>query len=510
MSTPEILRSRSRDADAKGQSGGLLLQARGIRKSFGKLSVLDHVDLDLHLGELVLLRGDNGSGKTTLLNILTGNLEPDAGELMFAADGTPESFHFPRRWWQNLNPFDHFTPERVAGEQIGRAWQDIRLFRTLSVGENLLVAAQHQSGELPINVLFRPSHVARQERDARVQASSILLSLGLETLDARGADQISLGQSKRAAIARAIQADARILFLDEPLSGLDENGIEQILQFLSEIRTRHELTIVIVEHSYHIPRLLKLADTVWTMRNGNVVAEPVHEVRIDREAETFISTLARVLGPDRTAEQQWFAGGSSLTNFSNKNTRQDRPALEVHNWSVKRGSRTIIGSEPGGMNFALHRGSIAVLQAPNGWGKTTLAESLTGLLPGSGTVVLREHSIEGLPPWERAQLGLNYVQSRNRLFPSLTVREALRLSGSGTQAIAPHLLDRPMNGLSGGERQRVFLALAFATPNTSALILDEPINMLDEAGMEELYTSLRLAEHLAILILVPASPKLDN
>lgn len=89
----------------------------------------------------MLLRGNNGSGKTTLLNILSGNLEPDEGSIHLQVNGASEHFKFPRRWWENLNPFDHFTPERVAREGVGRTWQDVRLFNSMTLAENIAVAS---------------------------------------------------------------------------------------------------------------------------------------------------------------------------------------------------------------------------------------------------------------------------------------------------------------------------------------------------------------------------------
>src|SRR3712207_1248084 len=115
------------------RAGPCLLEAEGLFKAFGGQIVLNRVDLELRQGEVVLLRGENGSGKTTLLNILPGNLEPDVGTIRYYADGTPRSYRFPRRWWQELNPFDHFTPEFVAREGIGRTWQEVRLFGTQSL-----------------------------------------------------------------------------------------------------------------------------------------------------------------------------------------------------------------------------------------------------------------------------------------------------------------------------------------------------------------------------------------
>src|SRR5439155_9932234 len=137
------------------------------------------LDLTLHEGEVVLLRGENGSGKTTLLNILTGNLEPDAGTIHYLADNSPRSYRFPRRWWQELNPFDHFTPEFVAREGIGRTWQDVRLFNAQSLRDNIAVAAPENAGTNPICALLSPARTRKCEAQICHEADALLAPLGL-------------------------------------------------------------------------------------------------------------------------------------------------------------------------------------------------------------------------------------------------------------------------------------------------------------------------------------------
>ena len=217
----------------------------------------------------MLLRGENGSGKTTLLNILTGNLEPDMGELHISINGSREIFGFPKPWWKELNPFDHFTPERLAWEGIGRAWQDIRLFPTMTTLENVSIAAQKQKGENPLFALISPLS-KNEDTLNKENASEWLRKIGLgDRLDS-SCDKISLGQMKRVAIARAIQAGAKVLFLDEPLSGLDKHGISEVMSYLEALVRENSITLVIVEHVFNIPTALKLADTVWTLSNGKM------------------------------------------------------------------------------------------------------------------------------------------------------------------------------------------------------------------------------------------------
>jgi ABC-type branched-subunit amino acid transport system ATPase component len=163
-------------------SARALLAARGLRKTFGGQVVLDGVDLHLREGEVVLLRGENGSGKTTLLNILTGSLEPDAGTIVYSADDTPRTYCFPRRWWQELNPWDHFRPEFVAMEGMGRTWQDVRLFQAQSLRDNIAVATPGQPGENPVLAIFAPGRVRRTEREICEKADAMLARLRRQSL----------------------------------------------------------------------------------------------------------------------------------------------------------------------------------------------------------------------------------------------------------------------------------------------------------------------------------------
>ena len=240
----------------------VVVKTHGLRKSFGGHVVLDNVDFSLKAGEVVLLRGDNGSGKTTLLNILTGNLQPDAGEIVVTANGTTENFRFPRPWWTNLNPFDHFTPERVAAEGIVRTWQDIRLFRTQSILSNVMIGVPKQIGQHPFEAVFNPLKVGRRNKEVADKCRADIGNVGLAGRENSSADKISLGQSKRVAILRAINAGAKILFLDEPLSGLDGAGVAEIMGVLQTLASNHQITLVIVVHVFNIPLILEIANTV--------------------------------------------------------------------------------------------------------------------------------------------------------------------------------------------------------------------------------------------------------
>lgn len=491
----------------------VVLRMLDLRKAFGGQVVLDGVSSELREGEVVLLRGDNGSGKTTLLNILSGNLEPDAGSIHLQVNGASEHFKFPRRWWQNLNPFDHFTPERVACEGVGRTWQDVRLFGNLTLADNIAAASPDQLGENPINVLMRYGGTRRSERKNLETASNRLRGLGLSGRENSSADRISLGQTKRVAIARAVQGGARILFLDEPLAGLDAQGIDNVLELLRALVREHRVTLVIVEHVFNIPRILDLADTVWTLQDGKITIESPVVVR-DEHSESFdvdiVSWITKQFGQEPTVSKETLPGGAILWKVRrSKSDAGDasHPLLEVRDLVVRRGKRLVIGWEESGkpvrgLSFSIATGEVGIFQAPNGWGKTTLAEAIAGIIPvAQGEVCFRGKPIEQLPSWKRSYIGIGLVQSRNTLFPSLSVDECRKLAGcSGERIGSKYDLKRSVGSLSGGERQQ--LVLTTAQPKALG-IYDEPFSALDHVLLKDSLLGMMALGHHSTLILLP-------
>ena len=491
----------------------VVLRACGLRKAFGGQVVLADVSVKLHRGEVVLLRGDNGSGKTTLLNILTGNFEPDAGWIALFEDGAGERFAFPRRWWLELNPFDHFTPERMATGNVGRTWQDIRLFSTQDLRDNLALAMPGQLGEKPLWAVLRRSSVRRQEATNLAAAEAMLASLGLAGRERSSAGRISLGQSKRVAIARAVRAGAKILFLDEPLAGLDVEGIEQVLGLLETLARDQNITLVIVEHVFHIPRLLDLVNTVWTLTSGHVTIQKPSEVRAslghtgDGGLRKWLTELA---GPGGDVSDREFTGGAVLTTVVPAGRLPGKTVLKVDELVVHRGDRLIVGyGRTGlidGLTFSLREGELAILQAPNGWGKTTLLQAVAGLLPiRRGKILLDGSPIHALPPWVRACQGLSFLQSQDHVFLSLTVKESLELAGVQTNGL-DRLLGRRVADLSGGEKRRVALRTSCA-PGKRCLLLDEPFSMLDREGVRDMKQGFLQHPRAAMLMAIPGTQR---
>lgn len=496
----------------------MLLSARGLCKAFEGQTVLQDISLDLREGGVVLLRGENGSGKTTLLNVLTGNLEPDVGTVQFNVNGTEKLYTFPQPWWAGINIFDHFSPEHLVKAGIGRTWQEVRLFSTQDLRNNVAVAVPNQIGENPVWALLKRVSVLEQERKIIKTAVAMLGELGLRGRETSSGDKISLGQCKRVAIARAVRAGAKILFLDEPLAGLDAAGASDVMALLKELVHDHQVTLVIVEHVLNIPLVLDLATTMWTLKGGHVDVASSEDITKNAGCaftDGMDGWLLRFAGAGGKVIKQTLPGGAVLFSAIRPGVELNSRALEVKDIVVRRNRRPVIGlhtdnGSVSGLSFSLRKGQLTILQAPNGWGKTTLLNSLAGVLPISyGTIRLNGQPIQNFDSWRRASAGLFFLQSRNRVFPSCSVREVLQLARVfEIPGFMRPLLGKQISDLSGGEKQKVAIACMGGASRPSVALLDEPFSALDSNGLADFQEQIQeLAQEAAILIAVPSAIK---
>lgn len=500
--------------------GVSLLEARNVSKAFGGLTVLGDVSFDIAAGDFVLLRGANGSGKTTLLNIVSGLLTPDEGTISLLGNGRrPVRFEFRSRKHRR----DGFSLTALSRNGVIRSWQDVRLFSTLSLLDNLNVAVRPQLGEHPCAALCQARSVRSQEEQLRGDSFQLLDSFGLARLasvDAQkrtddasapsGTDRvatgstISLGQAKRAAIARACRAGASLLLLDEPLSGLDGPGIQSVVHLLQTINREQGVAIVIVEHESCVEHLTDLAHVVWRLEAGSL--RPSGSSGEETLRPGFLDRwVASITRSNESHETHELPMGARLTIIRRHEPLGDSaPALRVSDVCVLRGGRSVLPP----ISLSLPPGCVGIIEAPNGWGKTSLAEAVAGLLPiAGGEIILNGVGIEKYPPWKRRQHGLSLLQSRSVSFPKLRVEEALTLSGVATPPVTLRtLLHRTVASLSGGERQRLLITCAHADGEGCVYLWDEPFLSLDEDGLGMLTSAVRKRNSReAFLILVPST-----
>lgn len=482
----------------------IILKASHIRKAFDGNEVLKDVSLELHEGEVVLLQGENGSGKTTLINILTGNLPPDRGHITLATNPDQvEHFIFPRPLWRAIIPFTYFSPERFAEAGMGRMWQDVRLFKSQTLKDNIAVATPHQRGESPIKALALWPKVKKDEQEQLKNARQILTDFGLEGRENSSGARVSLGQSKRVAVSRAIQAGAKILVLDEPLAGLDNDGISQMLDFLHKLVKECHTSIVIVEHAFNIPKILDLVDSVLTLKDGVMTRNTKDEVFTEKAKEhkdAMLEWLTSFAGKKGKTEVLRLPNGARLTI-----ARRDPAApsvFSVSNLTVSRGHRPVI-IEP--LSFDIHKGDIAMLEAPNGWGKSTLMDAIMGVIDvDTGSIVVHGERITNKPTWTRARKGLLLSRSGDVLFKSVSVEENKKLAHV-KKDLPEKLLKRLGGSLSGGENRRISLDLALYQQKKDIVLLDEPFQAMDTAQEEMARGRISLEAHAdkTFLITIP-------
>lgn len=490
--------------------------------SFGGQQVLSNLALTLMPGDVILLRGENGSGKTTLLNVLGGHLRPDRGTVEYSLNGSRIVHAFGSSRMQERQGYlaharswvggaGKRAPELLARLGLSRTWQDLRLFKNLAAIENVAVAAQGHPGEIPINAFLRPRATASFEKSNRQRASERLAAAGLHSVANSLADQISLGQGKRLVIERALFAGARVLFLDEPLSGLDAEGAARMIAILRQLALDHGVSLVIVEHVANIPRILSFATSVWTLERGKIVATPLNTAKADAESATAAleNWLAgATTGNGRLLERIRLSDGARLSVLR-RGPAQGQDLLTVSNLTPCRGKRPVFKD----LSFSLQRGEIALFEAPNGWGKTTALEAIAGMLKRySGVVALNSQSLNGQSPWVRRRAGLSYLRARDHSFVGMRVSEVCKLSDVvPCPAVLEHLWERRIDQLSGGEKQLVAFVCAIKAPNVKMILLDEPFSALDSARSAEMREAiLEVLVDVAVLIATPIAAEDPN
>jgi len=233
-------------------SGGEVLRVSDIHKSFGKLQAVDGVSFSLAAEKITILIGPNGSGKTTLVNVISGYYKPDEGEVFYKRTN-----------------ITGWPPHRIYRAGIARTFQIPSLFVKLSVLENVLAAERANPGESFLKAPF-PSLWDRQEAESTERAVRILDLLGLSEVWNQQASTLSGGQMKLLEMGRALMSGAKVLLLDEPISGVNPTLAHEIFGALVRSREEMGVTFLIIEHRLDIA--LGYVDHAIAMAFGKVIA----------------------------------------------------------------------------------------------------------------------------------------------------------------------------------------------------------------------------------------------
>ncbi|HXU41628.1 MAG TPA: ABC transporter ATP-binding protein [Burkholderiales bacterium] len=231
-----------------------LLRVQDVCVRFGGIVALDNVSFDVAPGQIVGLIGPNGAGKTTLFNCISRLYECDSGEIFFGERALRST-----------------ARHGIAALGIGRTFQNLALFGTMSVLDNVMVGHHCRTrGGFLANALRLPL-AAREDRAIAEKARALIAALDLEAVAATRVADLPFGTQKRVELARALAAEPKLLLLDEPASGLNHEEVSQLGALIRDLRERFRLTVLLVEH--HMSLVMSISERVVALNFGRLVAQ---------------------------------------------------------------------------------------------------------------------------------------------------------------------------------------------------------------------------------------------
>ena len=444
-----------------------------ISKSFGSVSVLRDINLELHPGQVHAICGENGAGKSTLMKIMSGVYQPTAGEMCLEGQ-----------------PYCPSCPLDAIRAGIAMIYQELDLAEHLTVTENIFLGRE-------LTVPGQPWRLDAKAMRSAVQQLLKQYDFHLNP-DTPVAD-LSIGESQLVELLKALHRQARIIVMDEPTSALSEKEAEQLFRIIGELRKRG-LAIVYISH--RMEEIQRLADVVTVLRDGRLVeTAPLAEMSPERIIRLMVGRELTDYYPERKANIGPVA--VSVTGLNDHRKISD-------------------------ISFEIHAGEIVGMAGLVGAGRTEVANAIFGVTPGvSGQIALRGTPLSIHSPADAIRAGIAYLtEDRKRTGLCVNLPCAWNITLPNFQHIGMnHLLDlhrerllaekfsaemhtkwnspdEPASNLSGGNQQKLLLA-RWLMAESEFLIFDEPTRGIDVGAKKEVYTLLNsLAESGKAILLI--------
>ena len=470
-----------------------LLEVHEVGVRFGGLQALDAVSLGVEERRVTGLIGPNGAGKTTLFNVITGLQEPTTGRVVLAGEDITVS-----------------KPHARARKGIGRTFQRLETFGTLTARENVLVGAEMRKGW------------SREKFDVRAFTDGLIDKVGLRAVADEKVDKLATGTARLVEVARALASKPQVLLLDEPSAGLNENETNALGALLREL-SADGLAVLLVEHDMSF--VMGACDHIHVLDFGRLIAEgSPTEIQANpdvRAAYLGSKDHGAAKGGGKGEEAARAAGAEPdlpIVTVPESSDGQERAAAPVSGDALAlRGVRAAYGiiDVLHDVDLTVPAGTVFALLGPNGAGKSTTLKVASGLVkPTGGSVHVLGEDVTGKSADAMARSGVCLVPEGRGIFPNLTVTENLRMatySGTPFKTVVeraferfPRLKERRKQvagTLSGGEQQMLSMARALAI-DPKVLLLDELSMGLAPLIVEELYEVVKriAADQVSILI----------
>ena len=253
-----------------------VLKVENVTMQFGGVVAVDNLNLEVNKGEIVALIGPNGAGKTTAFNVITGVYQPTNGAVWFQGEKIVENH--PQGKMKQQYKGEHAgeyaqvlapTPDKVTRLGMARTFQNIRLWKSQTVFDNVLIAKHCRATSNVFSAAFRLNR--KEEAAQRENVLELLETVGLADVRNEPAASLPYGKQRRLEIARALAAEPKLLLLDEPAAGMNPQETEELTAFIGEIRDRFHLTVFLIEH--HMNLVMNISDRIYVLDFGKLIAQ---------------------------------------------------------------------------------------------------------------------------------------------------------------------------------------------------------------------------------------------